>query len=172
LDVELQASVEIYTREYEGLIQRKRELEEYLRSLQARLAEFGPSTNYFNEISVLRKKITHLEVEISTLKRTRINTQVKEKQIHVTYVADERAEAIRRQIMAMRDANAVLQQKIDFQNTRISHGGLNYVYEDTEVEGKKVRQVRKSNRNRQNAGVTISNAGDNNLVSQLVVPQE
>merc|ERR1711976_1080580 len=78
LDVELQASVEIYTREYEGLIQRKRELEEYLRSLQARLAEFGPSTNYFNEISVLRKKITHLEVEISTLKNKNQYTSKRE----------------------------------------------------------------------------------------------
>jgi len=65
----------------------------------------------------------------------------------------------------MRSKNKTLKQKIDFQNERISHAGGNYHYDDAEVEGKQVRQVRKSNKYKQNANVTVSHAS--HLVSQI-----
>jgi len=117
----------------------------------------------------LRKQITVLEIEMSSLRRAKINTVNKSKQIHVTYIPDPQAAALRTEIEGMRSRNSALKQKIDFQNQRINHGGLNYVYEEKEVDGKKVRQVRKSNRNRQNEGVTIQTAESHHLVSQLNV---
>merc|ERR1711957_1125920 len=167
LDIELEESCHIYSHEYKALLQRKEDLEELLRSLQNRLQEFGNKTDYFLEVSKLRKQVVLLEVELSKLRRTTVRSVNKEKHIHVTYIPDQNAVAIRSQIEEMKSRNATLKQKIDFQNTRISHGGGNYVYEEKEVEGKKVRQVRKSNRNKQNENVHISNAGDHHLVSQL-----
>jgi len=167
LDVELSASVDVYTHEYNALTQRKLDLEELLRSLQNRLNEFGNRTDYFCEISKLRKQVVQLEVQLSTLRRTSVKTVNKQKNIHVTYIPDPEAAAIRVKIEEMRGKNATLQQKIKFQNSRISHGGGNYCYEDNVVDGKNVRQVRKSNRNKQNTNVTVSNASDAHLVSQL-----
>merc|ERR1712048_569538 len=74
LDVELSASVEVYTREYQALLQRKADLEELLRSLEVRFSEFGQRTDYFVEISKLRKSITMLEIEMSSLRKTKVAT--------------------------------------------------------------------------------------------------
>merc|ERR1711957_298081 len=166
LDVELEESVHIYSCEYDSLMVRKSVLEELFRNLQAELAKFGNMTDYFLETSKLRKKIAICEVEMSTLRRNdHTNTVSREKHIHVSYIPDPKAADIRHKIEEMRSKNKTLKQKIDFQNERISHAGGNYHYDDAEVDGKHVRQVRKSNKYKQNANVTVSHAS--HLVSQI-----
>ena len=92
----------------------------------------------------------------------------KEKHIHVTYIPCPEASAINMQIQDWKSRNQAIRQKIEFQNTRTQFGKSNYVFEETVVEGRKVRAVRKSNRNTQNQGVTVTNANENHhLISRV-----
>jgi len=169
LDSELTHACGLYRDEYESLSIRKSELEELLRSLTIELNGCGIETDYYCEISKLRKKIIAMEMELSMLRNRKDHRGgKKEKHIHVTYIPCPEASAINMQIQDWKSRNQAIRQKIEFQNTRTQFGKSNYVFEETVVEGRKVRAVRKSNRNTQNQGVTVTNANENHhLISRV-----
>jgi hypothetical protein len=167
LDIELQASLEYYMDEIEHMKEKKHKLEKLLKDLQHDAAK-RVTTDFYCEMKHLNQQIAALKIEMSMWKKVDHKASTREKHIHVTYIPCPEAEALRREIDELRNRNQQVSQKIQFQDTRTSYGHRNYVFEDTVVEGKKVRAVRKSNKNSQNTGVTIMKEGDAHLVSRLV----
>merc|ERR1712007_358645 len=153
--------------EIEHMKEKKHKLEKLLKELQTQAGK-KCTTDYYCEMKHLNQQITALKIEMSMWKKIDHKASTKEKHIHVTYIPCPEAAALRREIDELKSRNNAVAQKIQFQDTRTSMGHRNYVFEDTVVEGKKVRAVRKSNKNSQNAGVTILKEGDAHLVSRLV----
>ena len=166
-DGELEMNVRMCEGDLEALNHRKESLEHLCQDLHEQIKHMSMDTDYFCEIGKLRRQIAQIQIEISALKRTTVKATHKEKQINITYIPCPEATALRKIINEMESKNKAMKQRIEFQDTRIAHGFSNYQLQDQVVDGKKVRQLRKSNKNMQNESVVIRNEGGSHLVSKI-----
>merc|ERR1712224_585647 len=154
-DFELEASCKVYVHEIEEL---EEERARYQRELQELRLEAGQvsQTDYFCQLKDLEARIAALKIEMSKWKKTSHQSMVKEKHVHVTYIPNPEAEALRREIENLKSRNKSMTQKLQFHTTRTLIGGKNYTYEDTVTsDGKKVRGLRKSLKNSQNQNAEV-----------------
>merc|ERR1712228_189392 len=86
-------------------------------------------------------------------------TDLTQKTTTVVHQEDPRCSQLRAELSLLQQRNSALKQKVQFHDTRIQYGSRNYTHVDEVVEGGVVRQIRKSNKNKQNERVQVMRDG-------------
>lgn len=122
-------------------------MKDKLKHIEKKYHSLGHNKDWYKEIQHLRRKITDLEIQISSSKKTHTKGSTREKITTVNYIEDPEAQALRSRINELRSKNKAWNDKISFHNQRMSVGSRNYTSHNETEHGSSVRRIRKSEKN-------------------------
>jgi len=146
-DHDLKHRYEHCEKDYKHLEHKHHELKEKLKHTEHKYHKLGSNKDWYKEIQHLRRKITDLEIQISSSKKTHTKGSTREKITTVNYIEDPEAQALRSRINELRSKNKAWNDKISFHNQRMSVGSRNYTSHHETEHGSSVRRIRKSEKN-------------------------
>jgi len=173
VDATLQSSYDGCRVEYQLLGDAHARLEEELHHLKHRYKDCHHVEDWTSKLSQIRRRCVELEIEISNChaRKHHKSGSTREKVTTVVYTESSEAMELKRQIAELTGKNRMINEKIGFHQSRIGYGSKNYSHSVVHNDGVEVRQLRKSNRNKQNNNAWVGESTVQYTSSSRVVEE-
>jgi len=160
VDSTLQISFDQCRVEYQLLSDANERLHNRCSELEMQSRECRHIEDWTSKLSQMRRRCVELEIEISNHQARKHSHRgsTREKITTVVYTESPQAMELKRQVAELTNQNKMLNEKIGFHQSRIHYGTSNYSHSVVHNEGREVRQIRKSNKNKQNESVTVGDS--------------